>query len=89
MRFRAKRSNLKMPKFNMNDEYRRSDEYKLMYSQIKSINPTLPHFLCEAVMIINNKQPLAYKHHRKTKGDTQSASTADYEIVGGSIVLEE
>ncbi len=55
-----------MGKFDFNDEHRRSDEYRSLYSMIKTMNPSLPHSLVEIAIMMNQAEPALYKKASRT-----------------------
>ncbi len=74
-----------MAPFKFDEKYRKTDEYKILYSQFKSINPTLPHYLVEVGIILHKANPLLYKHHNNKK----VPSDEPFVIEGASITVED
>ena len=53
--------------FKMNQEYRQSDEYKLLLKNIRANCPWLPQSLCEYAIIAQKISPQAYKTDKNAK----------------------
>jgi hypothetical protein len=76
-----------MTKFDFNDEYRRSDEYRSLYSMIKTMNPSLPHSLVEIAIMMNQAEPALYKKAKRDKNQEKllnpKINFEPYELGGG------
>lgn len=53
--------------FKMDNNYRSTDEYKLLMKQIREMAPWLPDYLCEVIIIADKTNPDAFKKDKEGK----------------------
>ena len=71
----------------MTNEYRKTEEYKVLMSQISEEHPTLPMYLCEMAIVFHKNFPTYHKQAIKDekKNKKNSEAPPPTPILGGDV----
>lgn len=61
-------------------EYKKTEEYKLLYQMVKEINPRMPDYLVDLVIFAHKTEPFYYRNDRKNKNLPVPPKPTTYEI---------
>jgi hypothetical protein len=70
------------------DEFRKTDEYKELYSLIKSEHPDMFTYLVEMAIAVHKKNPKMFKEYRKCQRADRPVDPIDRIILGAVNVYE-
>jgi hypothetical protein len=70
------------------DEFRKTDEYKELYSLIKNEHPDMFTYLIEMAIAVHKKNPKMFKEYRKMPKEDKPADPIDRIILGAVNVYE-
>lgn len=61
-------------------EYKKTEEYKLLYQMVKEINPKMPDYLVDLVIYAHKTDPYCYRNDRKNKNLQVPPKPTTFEI---------
>lgn len=72
-------------KVDLTLEYKKTEEYKLLYQMVKEINPRMPDYLVDLVIFAHKTDPLIYRNDKKNKHLPIPPKPTSFELVSVSV----
>jgi hypothetical protein len=72
----------------ISDEFRKTDEYKELYTLIKNEHPDMFVYLDEMAISVHKKNPKMFKEYRKCQREDLPADPIDRIIIGAVSIYE-